>query len=158
MTDEEAMLIEHACSRLQARYCILADRGDVEGFTALFTPDASITVPDAPSFCGQAAIGASMRMLASLGVTMRHLMTNSVVEVTGPDSAVGVCYLTVFNSAEPPDAGGCRPSDIPSTVGEYADEFRRTQGGWRFSSRTLKRVFRRADDPVRKAAQAAQGG
>lgn len=157
MTELERMAIEHACTRLQARYCLLADRGDADGFTALFTEDAAITVPEAPAFSGHAAIHASLKMLASLGVTMRHLMTNSVIDAESPERASGVCYLTVFNSAEAPDAGGSRPSAVPSTVGEYHDTFRRTADGWRISSRRLVRVFRRADDPVRQAAEAARG-
>lgn len=157
MTEIERMAAEHACTKLQSRYCLAADRGDVEGFVALFMPDASITIPEAPAFTGHEAIRASIQALAGLGVTMRHLMTNSVIEVEDAETASGACYLVVFNSAEPADAGGCRPSDAPSTVGEYHDTFRKTDAGWRFSSRRLTRVFRRTDDAVLKAAKAARG-
>jgi len=153
MIPAERLLIEHECARLQTLYTLYADRLDVEAFTQLFTPDGSIRVPEAPAFVGHDAIRASMRALAATGVTSRHLCTNSLIDVRDAASADGVCYLVVFNSAEPPDAMGFRPVDRPGTVGEYHDRFRRTPAGWRFESRELHRVFRRMDDPVRLAAQ-----
>lgn len=142
MTDLERMLIEQACMKLQAQYGVFADRGDVEGFTNLFAPDGSVEVPEAPAFVGHEAIRASIQALGDLGVTMRHVLTNNVVDVVDADHATGVSYLTVYNSTAEPDAMGQRPVALPATVGEYADSFRRTPDGWRFQSRVLTRVFR----------------
>jgi ketosteroid isomerase-like protein len=142
MTDVERMLIEHACLKLQAQYGVFADRGDVEGFTQLFAPDGSVQVPEAPAFVGHAAIRASIQALGAMGVTMRHVLTNGVVDVIDADTARGVSYLTVYNSTAEPDASGQRPVQPPATVGEYADSFRRTPEGWRFQTRVLTRVFR----------------
>lgn len=139
------MLIEHACMKLQAQYGVFADRGDVEGFTNLFSPDGSVAVPEASPFVGHDAIRASIRALGALGVTMRHVLTNNVVDVIDADHATGVSYLTVYNSAAEPDETGQRPVAPPATVGEYADKFRRTADGWRFQSRVLTRIFRGAD-------------
>jgi ketosteroid isomerase-like protein len=142
MTDLERLLAEHACMKLQAQYGVFADRGDVEGFTNLFAPDGSVAVPEAPAFVGHDAIRASIQALGAMEVTMRHVLTNNVVEVTGPDTATGVSYLTVWNSTAPADDSGQRPIALPATMGEYADTFRRTPEGWRFQSRVLTRVFR----------------
>lgn len=128
--------------KLQAQYGVFADRGDVEGFTGLFAAGGSVEVPEAPAFVGHEAIRASIRALGDLGVTMRHVLTNNVVDVVDADTATGVSYLTVYNSTAEPDATGQRPVAPPATVGEYADSFRRTPDGWRFQSRVLTRVFR----------------
>jgi ketosteroid isomerase-like protein len=144
MTDLEVLLAEQACQKLQMLYAVHADRGDVEAFTQLFAPDGSVEVPEAPAFVGHAAIRASMEALNALGVTMRHVMTNPVVQVVDETTATGACYLTVWNSKDAPDAAGVRPIALPATMGEYADVFRKTDAGWRFQSRVLTRVFRPA--------------
>lgn len=158
MTPIERMLIEHECARLQTRYTLCADRGDVEGFVALFAPDGSVQVPDYPAFVGHDAIRTSMQGLAALAVSMRHLCTNSFIEVDSPDRAHGWCYLVTYNSGAAPDASGARPVEPPGTVGEYRDEFVRRPDGWRFRARVLTRVFRRTDDAVRQAAEARTRG
>ena len=146
MTDLERMLIEHACTKLQRQYGVLADHGDVEGFTNLFAPDGSVAVPEAPPFVGHDAIRASIQALGAQGVTMRHVLTNNVVDVIDAETAEGMSYLTVWNSRAPADGQGMRPVALPATVGEYRDTFRRTADGWRFQTRVLTRIFRTASD------------
>lgn len=155
MTPVDRMLAEQACQKLQMQYGVFADRGDVEGFVGLFALDASITVPEHPAFSGHDAIRASIQALAATGLTMRHVITNPVIDVTNANTASGVCYLIVFNSGTAADPAGTRPVALPATVGEYADTFRRTADGWRFQSRILTRVFRRVDDPMLSAARQA---
>ncbi|MEO8115585.1 MAG: nuclear transport factor 2 family protein [Phenylobacterium sp.] len=142
MTDLERMLIEHACMKLQRQYGVFADRGDIEGFTNLFAPDGSVAVPEAPPFVGHDAIRASIKALGDLGVTMRHVLTNNVVDVIDAGTAEGVSYLTVYNSRASADQRGTRPVEPPATVGEYHDRFRLTGDGWRIQTRVLTRVFR----------------
>lgn len=154
MTEIERLLIERACTRLQTLYCIHADNCAVDDFTALFAADGSVTVPEHPPFVGHPAIRASMQALADLGVTMRHVMSNSLIEVHSDTSATGLCYLTAYGSVLPADATGSRPMEQPGTVGHYTDEFTRTPHGWRFKSRALTRVLRKTNDAVQQAAQA----
>lgn len=142
MTDLERMLIEHACMKLQRQYGVFADHGDVEGFTNLFAPDGSVAVPEAPAFVGHEAIRASIKALGDQGVTMRHVLANNVVDAIDAETAEGVSYLVVYNSTGAVDARGTRPVELPATVGEYRDRFRRTAEGWKFQSRVLTRVFR----------------
>jgi hypothetical protein len=142
VTDLERLVIEHACMKLQMQYGVFADRGDIEGFTHLFALDGSVAVPEAPPFVGHEAIRASITALAAQGVTMRHVLTNQVVDAVDAEHATGVCYLVVYNSKADADGNGQRPVAPPATVGEYADTFRRTPQGWRFQSRVLTRVFR----------------
>ncbi len=153
MTEEEILLAERACARLQTQYCIHADACDVEAFTALFSEDASIKVPEYPAFVGQSAIRASMQALAATGITMRHIVTNSLIDVRSPNQASGICYLIAYGSKAAPDAHGWRPMEQPGTIGHYEDVFRRTAAGWRFTSRVLTRVLRRLDDAVLQAGR-----
>lgn len=156
MTDIERLLIEHACMRLQIQYCIHADNSEVEAFTALFAEDGSVAVPEYPPFVGHAAIRASMQALADTGVTMRHVMSNSLIDVENDRRANGVCYLTAYGSSAPPAENGARPMEAPGTIGHYTDEFTLTAAGWRFKSRVLTRVLRKADDAVQSVARARQ--
>ncbi len=153
MTELERLLIEQACTRLQTLYCIHADNGAVDDFTALFAEDGSVAVPEHPAFVGHPAIRASMQALANTGVTMRHVMSNSLINVQSENSATGLCYLTAYASAAPADANGSRPMEQAGTIGHYTDEFVRTPAGWRFKSRVLTRVLRKADDAVQQAAR-----
>lgn len=156
MTEIERLLIEQACIRLQTLYCIHADNCDVDAFTALFAEDGSVAVPEYPAFVGHAAIRASMQGLADLGVTMRHVMSNNLIEVKSESFATGLCYLTAYGSSAPADAGGARPMEQPGTIGHYSDTFTRTPQGWRFKSRLLTRVLRKTDDAVQRAARTKQ--
>jgi ketosteroid isomerase-like protein len=153
MTELDILLIEHACTKLQTRYCIHADACDVEAFTALFAEDGSVKVPEHPAFVGHAAIRASMQALAATGVTMRHILTNSLISVKNANEATGLCYLIAYGSKAPADADGWRPMEQPGTIGHYEDVFRRTPQGWRFQSRVLTRELRKLDDPVLQAAR-----
>ncbi|MBC2778939.1 nuclear transport factor 2 family protein [Parasphingopyxis marina] len=142
MHPAERLLIERSCERLQARYAQTADNGDIEGFVELFVENGSVEVPEHRAFVGHASIRESIRALAATGLTMRHVITNRLVTVIDETHAQGSCYLTVYNSDAEPDASGIRPAGLPATIGEYADRFTKTDAGWRFQSRVLKRVFR----------------
>ena len=73
----------------------------------------------------------------------RHICTNVLIDVDG-DQANGLCYLVNFRhdsltgTAESP-----APSGIPKFVGEYHDEFVRTEDGWRFATRRFELAFLR---------------
>ena len=154
MTPEQQMTIEHACEKLQKLYAIYADQLDEEKFAALFAEDAWIKVPEQPPFKGHEAIAAGIKQMRALGLIYRHIMTNTVVDAVDDSHARGLCYLMAFNSAAPADAHGARPMEMATTLGEYKDTFVKTKDGWRFQSRELRRVMRRADDNIVRAAQA----
>jgi hypothetical protein len=153
MTPEQRMLIEHECGKLQKLYGIYADQLDTEKFGALFTVDAWIKVPEQPAFRGHAAVSAGIDQMRALGLMYRHVMTNNVVDAIDENRAEGFCYLLAFNSAAPADAFGARPMEMATTLGEYKDTFAKTTSGWRFQSRELRRVMKRADDNITIAVQ-----
>jgi hypothetical protein len=152
MTPQERMLIEHECEKLQKLYGIYADQLEDERFADLFAEDGSIEVPEQPPYRGREALRAGIAQMRALGLVYRHVMTNNVVNAIDANRAEGLSYLMAFNSAASPDANGGRPMEAPTTLGEYKDTFRHTEKGWRFQSRVLRRVMRRADDNIIAAA------
>ncbi len=154
MTPEQRMLIEHECEKLQKLYGIYADQLDSERFGELFAADAWIKVPEQPVFRGRESVSAGINQMRALGLMYRHVMTNNVVNAVDDSHAEGLCYLMAFNSAAPADEHGARPMEIATTLGEYKDTFVKTERGWRFQSRELRRAMRRADDNIIAAAQA----
>jgi hypothetical protein len=140
LTDLERITAEHDCTKLQMEYGVFADHGDVEGYVALFAPDASITVPGHPVHVGLDAIRDSIKKVIARG-TWRHVETNSVIDVIDSKHATGVVYSTVYSDAAPWDSIGPLPVKPPYLIGEYADTFERTAAGWRFHSRVLKLKF-----------------
>lgn len=153
MTPERRMLIEHECEKLQKLYGIYADRLDDRKFGELFADDAWIKVPEQPVYRGRDAVSAGINQMRALGLVYRHVMTNNVVDVIDDSHAEGLSYLMAFNSAAPADDHGARPMEMATTIGEYKDAFIKTDAGWRFQSRELRRVMRRADDNITIAVQ-----
>ncbi|MBL7493217.1 nuclear transport factor 2 family protein [Frankia sp. AgB1.9] len=104
-----------AISDLVARYCLMLDLDDVEGWVGLFTPDASYLVYGR-SFDGHDALRAMMRA-APGGM---HLGGPPSIEMLGPDQA-----RTTRNLLFVDQAGGAPRHAI------YHDDLVRTPDGWR---------------------------
>jgi hypothetical protein len=126
---------------LQSRYALAHDLTDAAMYAAVFTEDAelfgagrllakgrdalhAIGVNDRKRFNAAAKDGER-----SFGA-LRHVITNSVIELAGDSAATGICYvLTVVNRPE-------RGPEILS-VGRYEDEYRKVDGAWLIAKRTI---------------------
>ena len=64
-----------------------------------------------------------------------HAITNHWVKLTGPDTALGRCYLIDFATASKPD-----PNPL-LLLGLYADEYQRIDGEWRITHTRLEVVW-----------------
>jgi hypothetical protein len=64
-----------------------------------------------------------------------HAITNHWVQLTGPDTAQGRCYLIDFETASKPD-----PNPL-LLLGIYADEYTRIDGEWRITHTRLEVVW-----------------
>jgi hypothetical protein len=146
MTPEEETQIEAACVRLQQRYGALADRQDPK-FRELFTPDASITLPEYPPFAGIETIMGGQADWKASGIVMRHVCTNFTIEVVDADHATGLCYLMVFHRAATPEPPAEPPPSLPVSMGEFHDTFVKVDGKWLIKRRVLHRMFRGAVQP-----------
>ncbi|MCP5146411.1 MAG: nuclear transport factor 2 family protein [Gammaproteobacteria bacterium] len=65
----------------------------------------------------------------SFGV-MRHVVTNSVVDLTGADTANAICYVTTILNQE-----GFGPQILG--IGRYEDEFVKVNGEWLIKRRVI---------------------
>jgi hypothetical protein len=129
MSPEHRRAIEHDCARLIALYANLNDEARWDEVVALYAEAGVMvrpTAPDAPTH-GRAAILAAFKSRAPR--TTRHVCSNVVIEVEGPDAARGVSTMLLFTG------------DGPPLVGAFHDRFCLTAEGWRFSERRGSLTF-----------------
>jgi hypothetical protein len=136
LTAIERIGIQLACERLVHAYCRALDQGDMDAAADLFAADGSFARPTAPDaiIAGQEAIRASLRARPST-LRTRHLSTNVIIEVDGPDAAHGVSYLTMVSTTPAEGAAPPHESRGPIWFGEMRDRFVRENGEWRFLER-----------------------
>jgi hypothetical protein len=142
MTEIERLLAERACERLIVEYCRRVDFGEAARIADLFTEDG--TWEGVELFLdGREAIRTWFTERQGLERRVsRHVCTNIGVELTSETEATTLCYLINYRRDRPegdlslPVAG-----DIPKFVGECRDAFRRTDDGWRFTSRKVELAF-----------------
>lgn len=124
----------NAVSSLLARYAELIDAGDFAGVGALL---ADAVLCDAAG--NPVATGAEEIERLYVSTTIRHgdgtpgtahVITNLIVESTGPDTLTARSRFTVFQGLD----------DLPLqpvVVGRYVDDFDRGPLGWRFRRRVM---------------------
>jgi hypothetical protein len=143
MGNTEIQAIEQACSKLITQFAVFNDLGHYEELANLFTGDGRYARPTDPdNFAeGRAAILAAFESRPRDKLT-RHLITNILVDVTGPASASGFCYVTQYSgSTATPAAKFGHQANAAQLVGEYTDEFVLTASGWKFRQRSGKLIF-----------------
>ncbi len=130
MDHEQRAAIEAECARLPLLYAKYADNGDHAALADLFSADATYARPFDTPLCGRESIQAMFRDRKP--ILVRHIVTNVMVEVIDERHAKGTSYLTMLSnhaSTQPPqEAGGLY-------VGDFEDEYVRTDEGWKFASR-----------------------
>lgn len=114
---------------LPVRYCHTVWQKDLDGYVNLFTEDGAISTSDnsLPSTQGRANL---RKMIADGLDTMkpRPFIHNHVVELLGPDSAKGTCYIEVKLF---------RDGKKHAMAGWYNDEYAKVNGEWKFKSRKI---------------------
>jgi hypothetical protein len=136
MTNEADEL--EAIRRTLASYNVAGDRMRLDDLAATFAEDGVLELPTS-SLHGRAAIAAGLGGGARRDANppsdanagsrrptfVRHHLTTSRLELTGPDAAVGRTYLIVFT-----DVG-------PDHAGVYVDKLRKLDGAWLFEHRKV---------------------
>ena len=124
MSTEEAMARSLIRDTL-ARYNIAGDSKDTAGFVDVFTEDAIFSSANF-HFEGKAAIDAFVKKWffavpkqpRPTAKFIRHNLTTTQIDFTGPNTANGLVYYYVL-------------SDIgPDHSGHYVDKYRKEQGRW----------------------------
>ncbi|MDG2112345.1 MAG: nuclear transport factor 2 family protein [Actinomycetota bacterium] len=132
MSSEARADIQRACEELIVRYTHIADFGPGETMADIFTDDAVWT-------SGQDTYTGRDELIAFFGrdrghTKSRHVSSNALVTVTGDHEAEGLSYFTLYRYHEEKP----RVPDLdsqPVILGEYRDQYRRTEDGWRIARR-----------------------
>jgi hypothetical protein len=138
---QQEVLDRFLIKELQSRYALAHDLTDPAMYAAVFTEDAELYGAGRLLAKGREAlhaVGVNDRKRFNAGAkegersfgALRHVITNSVIELDGSSAATGVCYvLTVVNR---PDRG---PEIL--SVGRYEDEYRKVEGEWLIAKREI---------------------
>jgi SnoaL-like protein len=134
--------VERACERLVLDFAYFSDSQDYESLAGLFTPNGTMVRPTGDPLVGRAAIIASYQARPA-GRISRHVCTNIRITAESPDRARGLTYAVVFsaNANQPPEAHFGVKADPRQLIGEFEDEFVRTDEGWRIASRRARFVM-----------------
>lgn len=142
----QALLDREAIRALRIRYSSHLDRNTIGKLDEVFSSDAVVEVT-VGRMEGLDAIRAGLKdAYAQFDRDGRahypflHAITNHAIELTGPDSATGRCYLLDWETASKPD-----PNPL-LLLGVYDDEYRRIDGEWRITRSRLDVVW-----PVERA-------
>lgn len=134
MDDLARIAIEHACTKLIHRFCVLVDAYRHEELTALWSQDAVWETWRGPVH-GRPAIRAYLDAKQQTDTTI-HVAHNVVIDVEDARNATGTAVFTYY---------GTKPKDpaslTPRVVGRYFDRFALTQEGWRFAHRRTEMTF-----------------
>jgi len=121
-----------AITELLARYCWCFDTGDVEGFVALFAPDATYELDGGRRFIGHDAIGGYLRQAAgSTWLPGRQHHVDQIVMDGNAERVAVRAYCTVTHRS---------PEGVMSIayLGRYADVCVKIDRQWRFQERIVR--------------------
>ncbi len=144
MSTLEILAAEAACRALVLQGADAVDRGDAQGFAALFVPDGTLVRPDGSVLQGRAAIAHTYASRDPDRLT-QHLVCNQQVSVdlqAGTAQACSKVWLWTGRHSSPSTPQG-RPADATSQVGEFVDELKHTPEGWRIRSRRAQFILYR---------------
>lgn len=116
---------------LAQRYCIAIDDRDYAAMAAMYTADCTLTMP-AGTVTGPIDVVAALRGSRDRYGPTIHSAHGHVITLASENSARG----TVLAHAELSMDGVTVISAM-----RYQDEYRRTDGAWRFQSRTIEWVY-----------------
>lgn len=132
----DLLLAERACERLVLELVRRLDLGEPGTVAALFTPDGVWEwAHDERRVEGREALRAYFGSRPPDRLS-RRMCTNVLVTVHGPDEASATTYFATYR-VDGWTEGVLVPPRLPANVGHYEDRFRRVDGVWLLSRRTL---------------------
>lgn len=126
-----------AIERLNTNFGHELDRGDADGFVALFTPDALYTHGPRISRGREEIRAFYLSRTANGPRTSRHFATGLKITFTGPHEARGVSVCTTWAAAADPPI----PSTLPVLVADFEDIYAFDGERWRFRERHIRPIF-----------------
>jgi 3-phenylpropionate/cinnamic acid dioxygenase small subunit len=125
MSDDIQYLLDYVAIRqLNALYNRLADGGDGDAYSQLYTEDAEFNIVGNQTYCGRKEIASAA---AATKVTV-HVTTEPEIEIDGDSATQRVRMLSVYRAED------LSRNDFVAS-GWYVDELKRTEDGWRYHRR-----------------------
>jgi hypothetical protein len=127
-------------------YAVAVDRGDVPGFLALFTPDATLATfePDGrrrSAHHGLDELSAIPPALARYTRTLHLVSTHHVEAAAGADEATGVAYCEAHHH-RPTDPTGVEEGETDKVMFiRYVDTYARRGPGWLIRAREVHVIW-----------------
>ncbi|GGT04711.1 hypothetical protein GCM10010271_03280 [Streptomyces kurssanovii] len=136
----DRLLAERACERLIMEFVHKLDLGDPGEVAELFTEDGvwEWAVGDR-RIQGREALRAYFGARPADRLS-RRMCTNILVTLTSASTATAITYFTTYRVDGYTD-GGYVPPQPPTQVGHYEDKFRKVDGRWLLSCRSLFLAF-----------------
>jgi hypothetical protein len=119
------------CQDLLVRLCSALDVGDNTKAATMLAENATVVAPTGP-VSGEAARQVFLSRPPT--IVTRHVLTNLLVTLTGPDTATADAYIIVYRV--PREAQDVPPRRLPATpqaAGDWKIKFKKTVQGWRIS-------------------------
>lgn len=137
----KALLDREEIRALRTLYAHHLDSNNIAGLDQVFSADAVVQVT-VGNMHGIDAIRAGLADAFTLfdrdkqgSYPFMHAIVNHWIQLTGPDTAQGRCYLIDFETASKPD-----PNPL-LLLGLYADQYQRIDGEWRITHTRLEVVW-----------------
>ena len=140
MNEEQRYAIEWDCQKLSRQYYHLMDQRNYDDAIMLFSTDVRWEVMGLDLHGRKAVRDAFSGLMDS---TIRHVLTNTIVDVVDEDNASSVSYVTIYAEKGFPDDGPIA-FEGPNRLAENHDKLVRTEDCWRIAHRTGRRAFARA--------------
>ena len=143
MDRDEERLIEADVDGVLHLYYFHTDRNELAKAANLYTLDA-VWYMDDRELHGRDAILAAMDR-GMTGETVRHVQSNTFVNVVDEDHAEAHWYSTIYKhtDARRDDTDSPLPFDGPGKLSDFRADLVRTPEGWRFARRGSQVVFQR---------------
>ena len=137
----KALLDREEIRALRTLYAHHLDSNNIAALDQVFSADAVVEVT-VGKMQGIDAIRAGLAEAFTLfdrdkqgSYPFMHAIVNHWIQLTGPDTAQGRCYLIDFETASKPD-----PNPL-LLRGLYADQYQRIDGEWRITHTRLEVVW-----------------
>jgi ketosteroid isomerase-like protein len=126
--DDDRLADRLAIHELRARYNHFYDNKDLEAFLSIFTEDGLLQLGPAGWAKGKEELRAHLGGPMAAADFAAHFTTDEMTEFTGLDTARGTSRFAVHTGRNPAIEG----------AGTYHDTYRRVDGAWKLSSRTIE--------------------
>ncbi|MFH8518453.1 nuclear transport factor 2 family protein [Streptomyces gelaticus] len=136
----DRLIAERSCERLITEFVHKLDLGDPGEVAELFTEDGVWEwAAGDRRFQGREALRAYFGARPADRLS-RRMCTNILVTLTSASTATAITYFTTYR-VDGHTAGGYLPPQVPTQVGHYEDTFRKVDGRWLLSRRSLFLAF-----------------